>query len=330
MPHALFRPALKTVYLDYSHLKRALLDEAGERRLASISKLANLCVTHIHLLELCNWGDVMQREKVAAGLDRLDLVWMREFERIERLQYRRWLKHQNGIEPKAEELFYPSFLTSFEYVKPEHTAKLLKAGTVLDFVKEVGGTDQPARLLEGSSQNVRLMFDDKVSVALNEISDDVYKSIITAKLDGHIAGSVLEEHQFLLSQHETEKAYLDAVIEGFFVKSPDLSKFTWAEVEASPSTAPFCYVLTNALRARRRRLPDKPPKDWSKYQGDQQDLSHLIGAAYCDVFSCDSRVSADLGDSRGYLGFKKELVGSHGEVLSQVEDQIAPARGAKA
>jgi hypothetical protein len=37
------------------------------------------------------------------------------------------------------------------------------------------------------------------------------------------------------------------------------------------------------------------------------DWMHLVGAAYCDVFTCDGRVAGWLGDVRDTLGLRRQL-----------------------
>jgi hypothetical protein len=43
------------------------------------------------------------------------------------------------------------------------------------------------------------------------------------------------------------------------------------------------------------------------FSGTAPDFVHLLGAAYCDVFTCDATVSGWLGDFRERLGLSRQL-----------------------
>ena len=43
-------------------------------------------------------------------------------------------------------------------------------------------------------------------------------------------------------------------------------------------------------------------------KGSFCDWIHLVGAAYCDVFTCDGTVSSWLADLRGTLGLRAQLI----------------------
>lgn len=56
-------------------------------------------------------------------------------------------------------------------------------------------------------------------------------------------------------------------------------------------------VVDGQPSRRLREAHESGPADWM----------HLVGAAYCDVFTCDGRVAGWLGDVRAALGLRRQL-----------------------
>lgn len=168
---------------------------------------------------------------------------------------------------------------------------------------------------------MRKIFEDKRSQELSGISNVDYGTIRDEKLNKLIATYIYEEHQSLLSKPDI--SYADSVIQGLQVERPDLSVFNWDNIVRNRKNAPFCYVQTVALRSLRSRTALKrggrTPDDWSS---NQQDWAHLIGAGYCDLFSCHKNIAQDLRNARQDLGFSDSLVGPPGSILNAILDSI--------
>jgi hypothetical protein len=68
------------------------------------------------------------------------------------------------------------------------------------------------------------------------------------------------------------------------------------------------HALLGGQIAAARRRPDTSEKERAKLQGAGGDVAHAcVGAAYCDVFTCDAEVSGWLGETRAGFGYARQL-----------------------
>jgi hypothetical protein len=79
-------------------------------------------------------------------------------------------------------------------------------------------------------------------------------------------------------------------------------------------------------------------KNFSKvHKSEADDFAHLTGAAYCDLFTCDTRIKDDLGRYRRLLGFRDAISFGNGvteeqfiTTIARDFDVISDFRGARA
>lgn len=84
---------------------------------------------------------------------------------------------------------------------------------------------------------------------------------------------------------------------------------------------PYRYLAKRFIRHAAKDVLGRASVEsraFDKQRGDFYDISHLVGAAYCDVFTCDQRTADRLGDGRALIGRLPAITAAEGpEYLSE-------------
>lgn len=296
-----------TVYLDWSHYCDALAAaEQGDTSLRDlinwISREHDLCMSFTHLMELANGGDTERVFKRAEWLDSLRCKWIKSKHDIEPLESEAFLLTQlNGV-PSTPSLFASSFLSLFPTWTPENLSKALSDPTVAHFCRNLHKTPAGDGLRERYRgqflAQVERLASDRRSVIENGQENDLAE-LKKKRLRAELTENLTAAHNRLATMHES--GYMED--SGVLALPPNSESLKnaigYAEVHpaALPLQSVARFVVSNLADAAARQTTGTG-KFEKRHAGDFFDLNHLIGAAYCDVFTCDKRTSSYLGEYR--------------------------------
>lgn len=297
MPSKLYDPTKPTFYLDQSTLSYAFKGEGPFTALQAwvrrVAEEANLCISLAHVFELVLIEDEEKRRAMAAWLDTLHFVPCHLQFHIKPLEADYWLKKAVGIEPARKVLpFVPALaLTRDGFMWWGHS-----------FVEMLDLGRDELRLL---SEKMRV----ESLVHVDELQDDTHaadkrkwsksrrQQQTAFKRRRALRLLAQEAHQRLVESDDPEYA-------GRAGTSP--MRHFERYVLGTPKALPCLRVSWAFLRQYRHVVAKLKPgtPGYLAHKSGLSDRTHLLGAAYCDVFTCDGLVSTCLGDVRTKLGFR--------------------------
>ncbi len=303
------------VYLDTSTLCDAFKAHVGSGSeklaayrpllpwIAGVAKKANLCVSLFHLIELAAWPDTLSADGICEWLDALPLVWTYLPPNTDRIENEYWVKRAAGVADEiVAEPFAPSMLSALSFVGPSDVARVLGAAhPVVELL----------RLLRRVS-NTRL----REMAGLAQILREHDASILDERSEKEKFANIESERRRELRQraYDTDKQLTFSRDPRYATKTctaGDVQDLLVNLYEANPKAMAACRVRWKFADGHRAQaLARKRPstKESKQLRGSSLDLMHLtVGAAYCDVFTCDGTVSDWLGDVRETLGLKRQM-----------------------
>jgi hypothetical protein len=323
MPPKPFDPTRPTFYLDNSTLCAAIKAHRLEpdaprysayRPLAGwverVAKEANLCLSTAHIIELARWEDEATADAMARWYEGLPVVWVRSrYGDTEDFEAELWTRVAAGVPVDvASKPFAPSLLTAFRALDAaavsallaarEPILALLKAQRRIDFDHYVGQFMQSAEQFRPdrqwaeaqgwTEQRRREETEYNIRVALRRRAQDA-DGRLTLRGDSLYAKKKC-------SSGEVQDALVDV-----YTRDPRAMPLFRADRR---------FFDGAAVRVVRGRQESRSLHD--ALRGSLCDWLHLVGAAYCDVFTCDRAVSDWLRDLRSTLGLHPQLaVGGH-------------------
>jgi hypothetical protein len=324
MPAISPRPAKRSFYPDWYVLVHAFEGAAREapaalrdlnRLIHDVAESANLCLSFSHILELLRAANREEQLERARWLDTLDVVWLRDHDEALEWEMDRFLRRSIGlpVEPAPLPALPASLLSLFRHWTPAHVAEVLLKGTIFQLVLHIGDSEEVCASLEkftalGPYYNRRI-FDDRQLAKRDELSDSELRAFLKAKLDRSLLEQVLSRNQKLGADDQNYR-YLK---NGFWVAPDDeFVKSKMKPLDELRNDFPSVFIFQEAIRNAGFRIAQKKHTGTGWFndpdrKGDVLDWAHLIGAAYCDVFTCDRATSKYLGDLRVQLGRSKEL-----------------------
>lgn len=338
MPPKAPTPGLKTIYLDWNVFQDAIEDQDGAVELFGFiqdaSSRANLCFSLFHVFELLNWGDKEKRIQQAHWLESLDLVWMKpmeviQYEEIKRVLLKEW--SQNRLVDESP--FAPSFLSVFKHwgknlENLKALSNALRDPTITNLVKEIGssnaGLEQVGKLRKFSVEsNLRLRVDRKM--ALNEYNENEIRRVLKQKLDESLIEEAVQVNSYLAQNGDPFYGLEENGI--FRPPNADEVRSKFPRLNEAMGQMPYIFLQSEVIRNASFLLPKQNPqsKRFQRHQSDVHDWVHLVGAAYCDVFTCDRRVDYQIGNAREMLGKARQIsrgeIGGIQELLSELRRQ---------
>lgn len=338
MPATSFRPERLSVYLDTSTLSYAVrgatIGASREDRefrslfslVESVARDCNLVFSHTHLTELAAWQDPAAGA-LTSWLDGLSLVWARFWPHTLREEDDYWVRVvADGVPADPVKFCAPSMLSTFEEMSFKASIGILEDATLVKvwerekespelFVQERTTALQWA---EGFNLNRRAFgWPNMTKAQLAALDADVaYRERVELRKRAAAA------HDRLSNQQSGYTGTLNSVVDPFVEqyssdpRSMPMTKVQAAVIEGFAGTATARTVGS---------------KGFGKLESSVADMFHaLVGAAYCDVFTCDALTRDWLGDVRQRLGFGPAIVYSSGDAtafIRELEAALAQAKG---
>ncbi len=300
-----FSAGKPTVYLDTSTLSDAFFScsvESDKREpdyapliswIERVAGEANLVLSGNHLLELRDWKSERECRALVTWLDGLPVVWAHSFGTVLMLEDEHWLLRAFGQDPDAVLPFAPSLGSSFDVLSPEASATFLTQRSLWDVVQSLGyRSSRPRNIAVGAASGYR--YDQQFGLPAEE-HDRIAEWNSTAML----ADRAIEASRRLASK-------------GFRLPARsgrEVAAALTSVLAAQPRALPLERVMrafTKGFFAKSRRL-EEGSKKAGKQASTTHDAAHLVGAAYCDVFTCDGDVAEWLGDVRVSLGLQPQI-----------------------
>ncbi len=270
--------------------------------LERISDQANLCLSLVHLLELSRWSDRETADAAARWLDERPTVWVRGMADVQDGEDEYWTRVALGLRPTEPfHPFAPSMLTALAEVDERTSSdalRLIRLPDMLDVFRNVDTTNARA----GVTAIARTFHADRQWVAAQgwsatKMSDELaYRQRVELREKAHAARTrIVGRGEPLPDQNEAGEHVQDLLVS--LVDGDERTMPSWRVAAA--------FASAWGDTAGRR----KPGSNaFHRLQSSFEDYVHLaIGAAYCDVFTCDGDVSSCIGESRARLGFARQL-----------------------
>lgn len=321
MPNKRRNPLRRSVYLDTSHMSYALQNgemkggpnaqyKRGVDTLRALSRRDNLCVSMIHILEFAGIPDSELRKTIGRELDALDLVWVFPFTEVEKKEVIVWGGERFPSDMRAH-AFAPSLVASLRWT-----------GLAKEW-EEALQNDSPSMVIEQMAAN------PTEHAAYRDFSVRAMGVLVRNRRDelSRMTPAALLTHERRAGRRNIERIVKD-------LKSDDgvsnnvAKRLTRAAIEQWRKTTrafPYTRLLHRAIDAFALENVNQDPKskNFSKHASALDDMAHLVGAAYCDTFTCDQKTLKLIGSSRATLGFDKALAGADvTDWLAQMRDSL--------
>jgi hypothetical protein len=341
MPGVSRNPALPTLYLDTSHLRLAyeasLLNTraADWRPLHSLlfSERINLCLSFLHLLEFLvqashgNPGDTLAR---AEWLESLPVVWIRSTSsNVEHEERKHALLIAAGAKPTFFDPFFASFIQMMASGATDvvQVSRMLDTPTILAFYHECkDGSLSVEKLRALSLASVQSLVIDRRTAEDAGVRPRELAGFLEAKQSAALISQLRETHNELIANGTYKHSGLKQP-----TNAESDSVFSTIAADRSQLIAQRLIIeVTNNLA--RRLLIENPNingANFKRHASTLPDMLHCVGAAFCDVFTCDQRTAADLGEVRSRRGLQPALHhagNTPSAFIDNLENQIATAR----
>lgn len=310
-----------TIYFDSSDIFRAFngaenSDKEFSQILFALTKNHKLCFSFHHLCDLVagqNPNYVIPRAEFIDSIP--EKQWIRSNFKIDKKEIESFLVY-SASEQDCRESIFTSFLGMFEKWAPVAFSNALKNPTVEAYVKEMltpEGIQLHEKIRKNSAENARRLAFDRKIVKRTMLPGDMDR-LRHEKVNEYLKQFAEDAHRELLKMTHPDYYILDEAL----YRTPDLA---WAKEQAleilnNPDFCPYLLLLINLMHNYAEALALEavtPGKFENKHESDSDDFGHLVGGAYCDVFTCDKRTSQYIGNFReSKLGLARQL--SHGEI----------------
>lgn len=285
------------------------------RWLDKLSKEVDLCVSPAHLLDLVRWADPARAE-LAAWFDELDLVWMKSQSIIEQVELATLLLRRAGIEFELEQIpFANGMLAAFEGMqKINNIVAVLRDHRLQTWISHVS-PDVVARNDESSRGLYRSLWPDRNFANQNGVSRSQLEAQRRAKTE-----TALSE------QARTAAGDLRILSRAANLGIP--FKTNVAIDEISLSATPYLALQLEVFRHLAEEIMNakkRPSQDQLiEHRSDVIDAGHFVGAAYCDIYSCDQAMQRHMRGLREQMGKAHALaLRDEGKFQTLVARQLA-------
>jgi hypothetical protein len=202
----------------------------------------------------------------------------------------------------------------FRSFTPEQIPDVILKGTVADFVEAVGKKleirAQFEELCDLGPKTAQRFWVDRKIAEHQRASEDKVHSDLKAKLDNSLIELALDANRRLARSDSNYR-----IRQGSLLVAPgdDFVRLAMRPIDEIRNDFPSVFAIYEALRntgsivSQKEHVGSKFFRS-SDRKSDVFDWWHLLGAAYCDVFVCDSHTSKCLGAVRENLGLSKEIV----------------------
>jgi len=329
-------PKKPLVYLDWSTLVYAFdgtSDSARDvrrnlsRTVVDISAKANLCLSFTHICELTHNRDAVGRAAMARWLDGLDAVWLRSESEVEVAELRHALVcAATGTRVPPPVPAVPSFLSMWGEALRGEALEYALANPTLDALVELIASEP--RLMTRLEQGMRggsiaaakqLYLDRKAAFG------SVGEAAMNADLDRRFRKR-LESDALAMAGHLRGDANSGLYVERDGLHVPPTDDELRARIGGAldVTVMPYTYLAQRFIRSAAKDVLGRPnvnTKAFDEQRGDFYDIEHLVGAAYCDLFTCDQRTEQRLANGRALIGRGLPITAAGG--LERLNERIA-------
>jgi hypothetical protein len=275
---------------------------------------ANLCLSMMHLGELFRWDDHDTADAIARWYDTLPVLWMKSmYDDMEEFEAERWTAIAAGVEvePNAKP-FATTLLTSFRSLSVDAVAALLAqplpSFAIVKSMRESSEWHQ--RFQAYNEVYIGTMMDvwrDHQWADAQGWTDDMKRKATECNVRVALRERARDADKRLTSKGNAAYAAKEC-------RDGDVQDRLVELYQREPKAMPLFRVIrqfnegANAHVERGQIVNGQPSKSLRKtLLSSFGDWMHLVGAAYCDVFTCDGTVSGWLGDVRVSLGLRPQL-----------------------
>ena len=298
--------ARPTFYLDHStlcdafraHLVRGATPADFAYRplfgwIERVAREANLCLSVFHIAELGRWGDTATADAMARWFDGLPVVWVRSMTDVQNAEDEHWTKVAAGVAPReAVNPFAPSLLAAFHDLEGAALSALLGAKEPIIALLEAIRMKGQENEVSGMLQAAQVFRDDRAWAESAGWSDEKRREETAYKRRVGLRTRAMDADRRLVARSDVEYESKDC-------SAGDVQDLLVALFDRDPTALPchraiqrfneglISFAMTKEGGSKRER---------AALSGSFHDLVHLsVGAAYCDVFTCDGLVSDWLG-----------------------------------
>lgn len=314
----------KLVYLDWSTIQDAFkgtrIDaHQDEKDLHSfVYKVAqdkNLVFSLTHLFELLAGNKQDEILIEAKWIDSLNPRWLLPFNEIEEIEIKNYLKSCAGVNQKRNDaVFANSFIGMFSNWTVNTIANALKDPTVNKFCTEMLSSKEMLESFEGmklfSVQTAQKFWNDRTN-GLDKVSEAEMRTALAEKFYNAYIPIALKANNEINMQHIDEYAVKDDSSGLFLPPDESWVRRQIKSIDEMCSYLPFTFLNDRVMKNSSFDVVDENPTGRTfqrRRRSDMYDCWHLVGAAYCAIFTCDTRTSSHINGGREMIGMSKEIV----------------------
>lgn len=305
------------VYLDHSTLVDAFAGRETTapadtrdllRTVERIASTANLCLSLTHAWELAHYDHEARRRDRSRWIESLPVVWCHsDNEVIEREVINAVAGSARGTVIAPPLPAVPSFLSLFgEALTGEALAYALTHPSLEDFVEFIASEPKLLAGLEGirrlSVDGARRLYTDHVA-GLRAVDESTMRAELERRLRLNLEHDLRAAAARLRSNPHGEFFVMRS---GILVPPSDEDVLSAVRGLPDLRTLPFVFlsqrVTQNMAFESARLRPSVTSRAFDQQRGDAYDNFHLVGAAYCDLFTCDTRTARWLAGGRELIG----------------------------
>lgn len=311
-----------TVYLDTSTIADAFDGgAAGSVRwkrdlrdfVEDVASQGTPVFSFIHVLELFQWNPPERVLERARWMDSFHAAWTKTGRPAEDEELRWWLETATGVDHHVPySPISPSILATLSPPKtPEAAAALLAEPTVFGFMRNALSRrhELPPQTPLSSELFARLHFDR------SNVPDGVAEPDVDRVTTQKFLKSLRDRGLALLEGGSIDHTAMSRAIESVLADSTSL---------------PLNRLTHSAIHQVGKRITSQVDSGSagfkSRYGSMAYDIQHLVGAAYCDLFTCDHRIDEAIGSYREVRGFARQLsmkrTGGREHFVRALRDQL--------
>ncbi|HEY3822504.1 MAG TPA: hypothetical protein VGL81_35310 [Polyangiaceae bacterium] len=344
MASKVYDPRKTTVYPDQSTLSDAFKAHRNQADAAflplrdwfgRVAREANLCLSMVHLIELAAWGDEAIADEMAHWYGTLPIVWVYLIDGVEAFEREQWTKVAANVPvDTGPPCFASSFAGSFRRFWEDGVQELLVSPEPEFAMMRAARSDRwreiwRRRYIEPFLAHlVRISQNHHEHRAIDGWTEEMGKSDVERNsLDAIRAYARWAD--LCLRCNNRDAAYAARRYPSEAV--PQLLVELYAR---NPRTLPAQRIVrafnAGVVSRMDRGHIDKNGQPSNSLRASLSssfaDFMHLVGAAYCDVFTCDGPVAGWIGEVRRTLGHPRRqltLQGYDGGAQAFVRDLMA-------
>jgi hypothetical protein len=306
-----------TVYLDWSSLCLAFKATEGlapaddsARRLRNIvetlAAAGSLCLSPVHLSELITWHPKQSALLMANWLDSLRATWVRRPDPFNDEELLWWIRHYLGLhQPPA----YSPFASNLSHAFNSGMYPV----SVVDIVQNTHNDHGTLDSKDHAVRELQRLHRDRSDLTSAFSLQDV------ARIGSEKFHAMLLLRASFLDIRDAAGKRLDNAELAAIVRQV-------ASDEASVPFARLCSTLVHSLVPTILGQDPNSRRFQRRYASMSHDMMHLLGAAYCDVFTCDYLVDCAIDTFRERHGRHRQLseraCGGVAPFIQKIEAQI--------